>query len=482
MDFSSNLEGLKTNIIRWYQFKENSNILVIGEDIRELCNFLTEKNNVKSIDSNVGNISNQKFDYIIIKDNISYLKDLKKNLNEEGVILLLINNRWGVTYFAGNDGFETLYGNKNNLLSKEQIENKLFEYGYNNYTFFYPLPNYEYTNIIFSDKYLPNYNDSKLAYNNIYLNENYLVFNEVELLRSFTKNCDFTKFTNSYLIEINPKSSEKAIFYGNSRKEEYKLITKIYDEKVEKETYSKKSLLHLSIIKDNIEDLKLHSFNMLDTVEKERVISKYVNLPNMYHTAINNIKDGKIEKTIEMIQNLYYYIKEKFLADKVDILNQEYFENMDASKFFILKKGYIDLVFENMFIDDNQEIYIYDQEWVIDNCPLEFIIFRLINNMYIMNSEIEEYISREDMLNRFGLLCYFNEFLKAEEIFQNRIVNQDIIKIYNRANEFIISKEDIIKAKENSNLINLYKAENYKKERYIESLKAEIERLKKINN
>lgn len=448
MEIDCNLEILKTNIIRWYPFKDNSNILVVGNGTRELCDFLNEKYYVKYLDSNVTYISYTKFDYIIIKDNIYYLENIKENLTEDGTILLLMNNRWGVTYLAGSDGFETLYGNKNNLLEKSQIERYLQDIGFEHYRFFYPLPSYDFANTIFSDEYLPKHTNSKLANNNIYLNDNYLVFNEIELLKSFTKNGDFTKFTNSFLIEINPKCQEKAIFFGNSRKEEYKLITKIYDGQVEKVAYSKKSLVHLNKIKENIEDLKAHGFYLLDSAEEEKIVSKYVSIPDLYEDIVNKIKNGEFEETVAIIEKVYNYIKEKFASDRVYEINKEYFEDIDVDKFFIVKKAYIDLVFENMFFD-NKEIYIYDQEWIIENCPLEFILFRLINNMYLINSEISEIISRDEMLKKFGLLCYFDEFLKAETIFQNKVINQNMIDIYNRASKLIISKEEIMKAKEN---------------------------------
>lgn len=482
MEINRDLEILKTNIIRWYSFKENSNILLVGNNMNEICDFLSQKHNVKMLDADVTYTSNTKFDYIIVKDKISFLENFKENLVEDGSILLLMNNRWGVQFLAGADGFETLYGNKNHLIDKVEIEKYLNEKGFNNYRFFYPLPNYEFANTIFSDEYLPESTDSKLANNNVYLNDNYLVFNEIELLKSFTKNGEFTKFTNSYLIEINPKSTEKAIFFGNSRKEEYKVITKIYDGQVEKVAFSEKSVSHIKQIQENVEDLKAHGFDLLDRVEDEKLISKYVSLPNMYEATVNKIKNGDIQKATEIIEKIYNDIKEKFTEDRVQEINQEYFEGLDASKLFIVKKAYIDLVFENMFFD-NQGMYVYDQEWVIDNCPVEFILFRLINNMYLMNSEISEVISRDEMLKKFGLLNYFDEFLKAESIFQNKVINQDMIKIYNRANELSISKEEIMNAKENAYMIGLYKAENIKKEKYIESLQAEIQRLsQEINN
>lgn len=478
MEINRSLEVLRTNIIKWYQFQENSKILIIGNEMQSMYEFLNQHYDVKlQIDN-----QDEKFDYIIIKDQISLLESFKKNLTENGTILLLLNNRWGVTYFAGSDGFKTLYENQNRLLSKEEIEKTLNQIGFDSYKFFYPLPNYDFANVIYSDEYLPEVTDSKLANNNIYLEDNYLVFNEIELLKSFTRNGDFTKFTNSFLVEVNPKSEEKAIFFNNTRKDEYRLITKIYDGKVEKEAYSNASKNHLNSIKENVEDLVQHGFYLLDIVEGDKLTSKYVTFPNMYQEIIKKIKNNEIDSAISLIEKNYNDIKAKFSSDKTTQINQEYFKDLDVNKFFIVKKAYIDLVFENMFFE-NEKIFIYDQEWTIENCPLEFILFRTINNMYMMNSEIKEIISREEMLEKFGLLEDADTFFHAELTFQSKVLDEEMFEIYFRVRKLEISKEELITAKKNFYDIGLYKAENEKKEKYILELQGKIDELElKLQN
>ena len=417
------------------------------------------------------NVINEKFDYIIIKDEISYIEKYKNKLQENGTFLLLLNNRWGVTYFAGSDKFETIYGNTE-LLSKDEIQNKLTQLGYKNYKFFYPLPNYEFANVIYSDEYLPKFTDSKLANNNIYLQDTSLVFNEIELLRGFTKKGDFTKFTNSFFIEINPKSQEKAIFFNNIRKDEYRLITKIYSSKVEKEKYSDASQEQLKSIQENIEELNSHSFNLLDKPQNNKIISKFFDKTNMYEDVVREIELGNIQRVIDIIKKYYKYVKSKFENDRVIKINKDYFSNIDTNDLFIVKKLYIDLVLENMFLD-GQDVYVYDQEWFIENCPIEFLLFRVINNMYIINSEISKFVSRKDMLNEFGILKYEEAFTNAEVLFQNKVLNEEISKLYQKGNELIIAKKDLINAKENALDIKLYKTENLKKEKYILELQKE---------
>ena len=476
MEIKPCLEILKTNIIRWYSFKENSKILVVGRGIKPISDFLNKNYEVVALDKTDEATINaeQKFDHIIIKENISLVSKLKNNLSENGSILLLMNNRYGVVNFAYIDGFKTVHENSQKLLTKEEIEKNLKEQGFSNYRFFYPLPSCDFTNAIYSDDLLPEYNDSKLANNNIYLENQNIAFDEIKMLRNFTKNGDFTKFTNSYLIEINPKSKEKAIFYNNIRKDDYRLITKIYDEHVEKEIYNELSTKHINTIKENIEDLEKHGFTLLDKVEDNKVISKYVTMSNLYEKVIETIKNNDVEKAISIIKEKFDFIKEKFENDEVKEINKEYFDNLSTDGLHIVKKAYIDLVFENMFIDENEKIYIYDQEWVIEKCPLEYWLFRIIFNMYMMNGEISDIISRDELLKRFNLFEYWEAFLNAETIFQEKIVNKEIKEYYDKRAEYL-SKQNLEPNAE-LDICNKIKQE-YKK--YMKKLKI-LDFLKKI--
>ena len=441
MEIKPCLENLKSNVIRWYKFKENSKILIIGKDVKPIYDFLSKNhetvNLYKATSRVVGN-----FDYIIIKDDISLISLVRYNLKPDTTILLLMNNRFGVSYFARTDGIETVRENVRKFLTKEEIESSLKKKGYHDYRFFYPLPNYDFANAIYSDKFLPKYNDSKLANNNIYLNNENISFDEIKMLRHFTKSGDFTKFTNSYLIEINPKSTEKAIFYNNIRKDEYRLITKIYDKYVEKEIYTEISQNHINTIKENIEDIEKHGFTLLDKIEDNKVISKYVTMNNLYEKVVGLLKNGEVEKAILIIEDKYNFIKEKFKNNRVTEINTKYFKNLSPKGLFIVDKAYIDLAFENIFIDEKENMYIYDQEWFIENCPLEFLLFRIIFNMYMMNGEITEMISRDDLLKRFNLFEYWETFLNAETIFQEKIVNKEIKEYYDKRAEFL-SKQNL---------------------------------------
>lgn len=478
MDFIENeyLKQLKSNIVKWYDFKDNSNILLIGNDIKEIEDELSTRLNQVIVKNDLERknnaISKEKFDYVLIKDNLNELENIKKYLKVDGTVLLILNNRFGIANFAGADNFKSIYEENSNYFSKKQIENFLKNEGFSNYKFFYPLPNYEIANVIFSDEYLPKYNNTKLLYNNIYSKESTVVFDEVKALKQITKNGEFEFFANSYFIEINPKTKVKFASFNNIRKEEFRLCTKIYDDYVEKIKTSAKSQVHIERMKQNIVDLKNHGFDIIDKEENQKIISKYIDGKNFYQILLELINDEKIDETYELIVKWFDFIKSKF---EKDIL--------DNSDFSVVKNTYIDLVFENTFLINNNFVF-FDQEWNFPNLPIEFILYRAINNMYIYNPEIEDKFPKEMVFKRFNLSDYIQFFEKNEIIIQENISNMEVSSVFEQSrnyqivltkinelerenktlNDFVKEIDDIISKN------NLLIIEEEKKEKYIEEL------------
>ena len=91
--------------------------------------------------------------YIIIKDFCKQdeykLRDAVNNLNTNGKILILMNNRLAIKNVCiKNPEVEELF-------NKKEIEELLDGVGLKYRKFYYPLPNYQIPNVIFTDKHLP---------------------------------------------------------------------------------------------------------------------------------------------------------------------------------------------------------------------------------------------------------------------------------------------------------------------------------------
>lgn len=460
MEENNALKSIEANCISWYDFKENAKILAIGEDWRKIA-----KDSWTIVGENAQNLT-EKFDYILVKDKIGNLKIAKQCLKPDGTILLFMNNRFGIANFAGADDFRSICEENSELLSKSEIEHFLKKEGFSNYKFFYPLPQYDIVNVLFSDDYLPEYHHSKLMNRNLYDENAMLVFDELKALKQITKSGEFKSFANSYLIEINPKTKIQFASFNHARKKEFRLCTKVYQDYVVKESTNPESQKHIENMKKNIQDLKEHGFEILDREENGKIISPYIAKPNFYQVILETIHNGKIEETYELIEKWFAFIKTNFAKDceKSDNLS-------------IVKCGYIDLVFENTFLIEGKFVF-FDQEWMTEDLPVEFILYRAINNIYVYDPETERKIPKNEFLKKFHLFEYLGLFEKIESEIQKNIMDDFVMKIYQDSAGLIKDIKDLKQARnlkddELRDKIKLLEIEEKKKEEYIQQLTKE---------
>lgn len=63
--------------------------------------------------------------------------------------------------------------------------------------------------------------------------------------------------------------------------------------------------------------------------------------------------------------------------------------------------------------------FFFDQEWMIKNIPIEFILYRAINNIYLIN--------RNELFEKYDLNKNKELFEKIEECFNDSIINKKLI-------------------------------------------------------
>lgn len=448
-----------TNILKWYPFKENSKILEIYDEnsiIDKLGKRVeVEKQQIKNL-----NIK-EKYDYITLigtyeyapiiingeKPYANFLKRLSKHLNENGKILLAVDNRLGIKYYAGAKSkyyskiFESIESeirqNKPNLLLKKELEKFIKEAELENYKFYYPVPDYKNTNSIFTDEFLPKSNHSKIVYPVDYEDGSIVIFNEIEAIKQICDNDMFTYFTNSYLVEIGKEKIDndiKFVGYNNLRKEKYKLILTIGKDEVRKIAENDESIIHIENITKNLKELENLGFKTIERVENQEIISNFMKEEELDKIIVNKIKQGEIEQAYKEIENWYKYISTRL--EKTEESKQNIFQksNIDVpeditNKMNFVKQGYIDLSFENIFY--KQDYVFYDQEWKFENVPLEFILYRAINNLYTYNArKIEPKIKKEEMYNKFRIDEFIMYFEKLEKCIQEEIIDKETLQEY----------------------------------------------------
>ena len=452
------------NILKWYPFKENANILDIYKESSIFdkidINVNIEKLSIEDM-QNGYKITN-KYDYITLigtfeyastfikeeKQYSTFLKILKDCLKPNGKILIAIDNRLGIKYLSGakSEYYEKVFeaptseirNVKPNLLLKSELEKFINEAGIKNYKFYYPLPDYKLTNTIFTDELLPKSNNSKLIYPINYEAESLVVFNEINVIKQICDNGDFVKFTNSYLIEISNDEIEtdiKFVNYNIFRKPKYQLILNMSKEKVEKSPATKEASKHIENIDKYVQKLNELGFNVAEKVEEGKIISNIILEEELDRQIVLHFKEGKIEEAYNEIERYYNYIGERLKKEPcegIDIFEKYEIEvsNEIKEKMTFIKNGFIDLSFENVFVTGD-EYLLYDQEWYFENIPLELILYRAINNLFAYNSKkIEENIKKEELYEKFKLTSFIEYFEQIEKVIQKDILDEEEVNKY----------------------------------------------------
>ncbi|MCI8362379.1 MAG: methyltransferase domain-containing protein [Clostridia bacterium] len=496
---------MRANIIKWYPFKENGELLEIGANYGEVTQGLVKKlkevtaiefsktkvsciqkrlkdyNNLKIIlTTKLNNCElEKKYDYITIIGTAEYaqklgfenledmLKWTKKYLKEDGTILLAIDNKFGVKYLAGStrNKEEVPLANYKNYIKKDyklygktELEDIIKNVGLSNYKFYYPLPNYNITDTIYTNEYLP----KNISYNIYYREDEEILFNEITFMQEVIKNKQFNMFCNSYLIEISPKCIKNINFvkYSNMRKEKYKIITKIEKNNVTKEAYKTISKEHIDNIKANIDILKKLGFKTIEKYNNGQINSEYIKNTTMEEYLQSILDKNDINKFEEELNKWYIFLKEKLLNMKENNIEKDIFEKYNIeiekekkAKLNITKYGFMDLLFENVFYS-GQEYIIFDQEWREEGIPLEYILYRALKKLFKENADLKECINK--LYEKYNIKSYIDVFEEIDKIWQEEIIDEEIFGFYSEKWSRLISIEDI-KYRYNQELGKIYK-------------------------
>lgn len=495
------LTTVSQNLLNWYPFSKEDSVLEIGGDLGQLTGLFSKKckdvttiepqwecaeairkrykdrENIDLIAGKLEDISlNKKYDIITVIGNINRIEEiigkqldlentiryLEKYLNENGKMLIAVDNKFGLRYWAGNPEnmlnkkFISLIGYHSEPISyetftKKSLEEILQKMEYN-FNFYYPLPDYKMPNVIFTDEGLPKYNSID-KYNPYTTQNSDLIINEIDVFREIlTTNPEmFIFFTNSFLIEISKEKRElpyNYISFNNMRKEKYRLITKIGKDYVEKEAVTEEANQHIEQISKNIEYLKENQIKTLDETEENKIKSKYVEQKYLLNEVLTeNLRQGKkdefdklVQKYIDLFLSQSYktdnYDETIFKKYNIEIEDKELIKSMN-----FLKNGLWDMTFKNCFYIDDQ-FYFFDQEWNDENIPLEFILYRSI--LYTIS--LRRYINIDELMEQYGLTQYREIFEKLDNVLQEEIRDDRIWKFYGRNKYFDIdgTKQELI--------------------------------------
>ena len=239
---------IRQNVLDWYDFDKNAEVLEIGAGCGAISGLFCRKTKkVTAVDLSkkrsyinayrnkeydnleilVGNFEDiefkQKYDYIsligVLEYSIYYinsdnpfedmLKKVKSLLKPGGKLLLAIENKYGLKYWAGAtedhtgglyDGIQGYNGvDRVRTFSRNGLKKLLENAGFSDNEFYYPVPDYKLPLEIYSDSYLPKPGDIK-SNSPAYDRDRYMIFNEVLAYDSLCEDGLFEQFANSFIV------------------------------------------------------------------------------------------------------------------------------------------------------------------------------------------------------------------------------------------------------------------------------------------
>ena len=489
------LTRTRRNILNWYDFKRDSDVLEIGCGFGALtgllcdkCNSVTavelsqrramgtllrcrDKENLEIIVGNLNDIEfEKKYDYITLIGVLEYqgrftesdnpyrdfLDKVRKLLKPDGTLLIAIENQYGLKYWCGAredhtgvpfDGInQYLYTNQGiRTFSKGGLKKLIKDSGFNNTYFYYPMPDYKLPTVIYSQEYLPQ--DENMQNMSCYYakDSKTLIASEKRMYKDIIDNNVFEFFANSFLVECSESALTGNIIFASlcdDRKDEYQLGTKISkDKKVIKFALSDKGTAHIKQTVQNEEQIKSQGLFTLGSYMEGDLMNVPFSEDELFEKKfVETCKSGNIANAVYLVEKLY----EQVLKSS-DIVNSDDnilyslepdMRNDNIDYGYILKNGYLDMTFRNAFLHGDDLLW-YDQEWMLENIPADYVVYRALGTVYFSYPEINDYIPMENIIEQCGLEKSWRGFKKIEQLFSASIRDELHIIQKNRCSQVI---------------------------------------------
>lgn len=460
------LSDLRIGLFAWYDFNPEASLLEIGAGFGALTGgFCRQCAHVTAVESSkfraeslcqrhawAENLTvcaghwqdlpcSETFDYIVLAGGLEtafsgdtgidacyadYLRGLQRYLKPNGILLLAVINRYGLRYFCGekepyaNRPFAGIQGDFRGTggrsFAKNELEAILRSAGAEHWRFYYPLPDYKLPQLIYTDDYLPekNVRERLIPY---YRDAGTLVAFENDLYDDIIDNHVFPFFANSYLVEVGvPERFSAAVYAALStdRGRDRAFATVIYRKnRVCKKPiysagipYARQLLAHLDVLSARGIPVVQHAWD-----------GQGICMPQIHAAMLSNyikeiVRDHPA-KFWEILDDLWRMILQSSeYAEAVDNALQQ--GKPDLSWGPILKKAYLELIPLNCFYQDGKFLF-FDQEYVRDNYPAKYVLFRAIHYIYGFTPQIDHYIPLEKVKKKYELEELWDIFSNEED-------------------------------------------------------------------
>ena len=343
-----------------------------------------------------------------------FLKIIKKHLKPSGHIVIAIENKFGLKYWAGcqEDHLGAYFagiedypeGGVVRTFTKDGLLAIAKRCGFLETQMYYPYPDYKFMTTLYSDRRLPKCGE--LSNNNRNFDRDRLqLFDEKRVFDSVIREGQFSLFSNSYLLLLGPSLSEEYVKYSNDRKADFQIKTvqrsSGFGPIIEKHPLSKEAGKHI-----------------------EDTVRAYEKLSERYRGSLLAVNEVELERTAENIP----YIRIKFLKGKtLEEILDERLEKEDVEGFQTLFDEYLkrisvgeeqeiadyDIIFANIIVEqDDNGCYKLDNTWHLIDC--EWTFERTIETREIAFRAIYCYLLEDEKRNKLNVDLIMDK-LKIEQ-------------------------------------------------------------------
>lgn len=271
------LSPLRENIVDWIPMEKSAKVLEVGSGCGAITGALSRKagsvtcvelskkrslinayrhSECDNVKIHVGNFKDIEpdlpgdFDYICLIGVFEYgqsyiggktpfqdfLRILTPHLAAGGRIVIAIENKYGLKYFAGcrEDHLGTWFSGIENYadgggvrtFSKKGLERIFESCGVKEAHFYYPYPDYKFMTSLYSDSYQPRRGELSNNLRN-FDRDRMLLFDEKNAFDGIVEDGLFPVFSNSFLAVIGEGFEKRYVKYSNDRAPEYAIRTEI---------------------------------------------------------------------------------------------------------------------------------------------------------------------------------------------------------------------------------------------------------------
>lgn len=478
------LSPLRENIVDWIPMEKDAKVLEIGSGCGAVTGRLAEKaGSVTSIDLSkkrslinayrhqecdnvtihVGNFKDiepdlpDDFDYICFigvfeygrsyidtkNPYVDWLRLMQGHLKENGRIIIAIENKLGLKYFAGckEDHLGTYFSGIEDYAQsggvrtfvKSRLEEMFEESGLTEYSFYYPYPDYKFMTAIYSDARLPKPGE---LYDNRrnFDRDRMLLFDEKQAFDGIIKDGLFPVFSNSYAAVIGKGFEVKYAKYSNDRAGEYAIRTQICEDEAGNRTVRKSAMTKMAA--EHVQSMETAYKDLMKRFEGSRL---RVNNCRLWEEKAygNQTSLGGVSAEFEYINGITLEEVLDYCLDLDDmesfyILFDEYVERISYNE--EMPAADYDLIFANVLIEtDSYDVEtIKDLDWTIIDYEWTFgkamaakeIAFRAIY-CYVLENEKRNKLNLDRIMERLGITeAEAEDFRQQEMDFQKFVTGK----------------------------------------------------------